>query len=94
MEKSIEEELGSWDLEVGSFSYLVVYLKREESTDFWRQSFIYSEFRALIFGFVVQLYMIVTPVVLLLYISFDYLTKINKYEKKIDNSSKKTLLRS
>jgi len=28
--------LGSWDLQVGSFSYLVVYLEREEPTDFER----------------------------------------------------------
>jgi len=34
MEKEIEEELSSWDLKVGSFSHLVVYLKREEPTDF------------------------------------------------------------
>jgi len=29
-----EEELGSWSLENGSFSYLVRYLEEEESTDF------------------------------------------------------------
>ena len=34
MEKEIAKELGSSDLEVGSFGYLVVYKKREEVTDF------------------------------------------------------------
>jgi len=34
MEKKIEKVLGSWDLEVDSYSYLVVYVEREESTDF------------------------------------------------------------
>jgi len=34
MEKEIEKELVSWDLEVGSFDYLVVYLEREQPTDF------------------------------------------------------------
>jgi len=34
MEQEIEKMLGSWDLEVGSFSYLVVYVEREEPTDF------------------------------------------------------------
>jgi len=34
MEKKIEKVLGSWDLEVGSSSYLVVHVKREESTNF------------------------------------------------------------
>jgi len=51
MEKVIEEMLGTWDLEVGSLSYLVVHLEREESTDFLRQSFTYLEFQALIFGY-------------------------------------------
>jgi len=30
MEKEIEKVLGSWDLEVGSFNYSVVYLERED----------------------------------------------------------------
>jgi len=34
MEKAIEEVLDSWDLEVGSFNYMVVHLEREEPTDF------------------------------------------------------------
>jgi len=34
MEKEIEKVLGSWDLKVGSFGYMVVYLEREEPTDF------------------------------------------------------------
>jgi len=34
MEKEIEKVLGSWDLEVDSFSYVVVYLEREKLTDF------------------------------------------------------------
>ena len=34
MEKKIEKVLGSGDLKVGSSSYLVVYVKREGSTDF------------------------------------------------------------
>jgi len=34
MEKEIAKELGSSDLEVGSFGYLVVYLEREKPTDF------------------------------------------------------------
>jgi len=34
MEKEIEKGLGSWDLKVGAFSYLVVYLERKEPTDF------------------------------------------------------------
>jgi len=29
MEKKIEKVLGSWDLEVVSYSYLVVYVERE-----------------------------------------------------------------
>jgi len=32
--QQIEKVLGSWDLEVGSFSYMVVYLERVELTDF------------------------------------------------------------
>ena len=34
MEKEIEKVLGLWDLKVGYFSYMVVYLKREELMDF------------------------------------------------------------
>ena len=34
MEKKIEKVLGSWDLEVDSYSYFVVYVEREESMDF------------------------------------------------------------
>jgi len=34
MEKKIEKVLGSWDLEVDSYSYLAEYVEREESTDF------------------------------------------------------------
>jgi len=34
MEKAIEEILDSWDVEVGSFNYMVVYLERKEPTDF------------------------------------------------------------
>jgi len=34
MEKEIEKVLDSWDLEVGSFSHMMVYLEREEPTDF------------------------------------------------------------
>ena len=34
MEKEIEEYLGSCDLEVGSFGYVVGYLEIEEQTDF------------------------------------------------------------
>jgi len=34
MEKEIEKVLGSWDLEVGSFIHMIVYLIREEPTDF------------------------------------------------------------
>jgi len=30
METKIEEELESWNSEVGSFVYLVVYMEREE----------------------------------------------------------------
>jgi len=33
MEKEIEKVLGSWDLEVAYFDYLVVYLEKE-LTDF------------------------------------------------------------
>jgi len=33
MEKKIEEELAFWNLEVGSFGYLVVYMEREEPKD-------------------------------------------------------------
>jgi len=33
-EKKIKKVLGSWDLEVGSYSYLVAYMEREKSTDF------------------------------------------------------------
>jgi len=33
MEKN-EKVLGSWDLKVGSYSYLAVYVEREGSTDF------------------------------------------------------------
>jgi len=36
MEKEVEKALGSWDLEVGSFSYMVVFLEREELKDFGR----------------------------------------------------------
>ena len=53
MGKEIEKERGSRDLEVGSFSYLVVYLEREESKDFWRQRFFPSGFQALFFKNVV-----------------------------------------
>jgi len=34
MEKKIEKVFGSWDLEVDSYSYLVVDVEREKSTDF------------------------------------------------------------
>jgi len=34
MGKEIEKVLGSWDLEVVSFSYMAVYLEREELKDF------------------------------------------------------------
>jgi len=34
MEKKIKKVLGSWDLEIGSFSYLVLYVEREELMDF------------------------------------------------------------
>jgi len=34
MEKKIEKVLGSWDLEVGSFGYLVVYVDKEKAMDF------------------------------------------------------------
>jgi len=34
MAKEIEKVLGSWDLEVVSFSYMVVYFGREEPMDF------------------------------------------------------------
>jgi len=34
MEKKIEKVLGSWDLKIGSSSYLVVYVEREKSTEF------------------------------------------------------------
>jgi len=34
MEMEIEKVLGSWDLEVGFFSVMVMYLEREESMDF------------------------------------------------------------
>jgi len=34
MENEIEKELGSWDLEAGSFDYLIVYLEREKPMDF------------------------------------------------------------
>ena len=34
MEKKIEKVLGSWDLKVGSFSYMVVFLEKKEPTDF------------------------------------------------------------
>jgi len=33
MKKEIEEVLGSWDLEVGSFSYLITW-KRDKPKDF------------------------------------------------------------
>ena len=39
MEKAIEEALDSWDLEVGSFNCMVVYLEREEPTDFLKARF-------------------------------------------------------
>jgi len=48
MEES-EKVLGSWDLEVGFFCYLVVYLEREELTDLGMQSFFPSRCQALFF---------------------------------------------
>jgi len=44
MEKEIGKGLGSWDLEVVSFSYLVVYLEREVPRDLLRQNFFPSKF--------------------------------------------------
>jgi len=53
MKKEIEKDLGSWDLKVGSFSYVVVYLKREKLIDVCRQSFFPLAFQALFFANVV-----------------------------------------
>lgn len=53
MGKKNEEELGSWNLQVGSFGYLVVYVKREEATGVWGKSFVPSEFEALFYENVV-----------------------------------------
>ena len=50
MDTKIEKVLGSWDLEVDSYSYLVVYVEREESTDFWWQNFIFSRLQVLFLG--------------------------------------------
>jgi len=53
--EEIEKLLGSSDLKVGFFSYMVVYLEREESTNFRGQSFIHSKFQTLLVGNIVQL---------------------------------------
>ena len=50
LENEIEKELGSWDLDIGSFSCLVVNLKRENSMDFWRQRFFPLIFQYLFLG--------------------------------------------
>ena len=49
MKMEIEGEVGSWELEVGSFHYLVVYAERQEPKYFRGQSFISSVFQALFF---------------------------------------------
>jgi len=59
MEKKIEKVFGSWDLEVGSFCYMVVYVEREELTNFQKKvklhTFIHSRLQALFVGNIVQL---------------------------------------